>query len=62
MIKLQNTLEVDMDIRIAQNQDITDILNLLEQVNLIHHQARPDILKEGTKYSVFFDFEKEENG
>jgi len=51
MIKLQNTLEVYMVIRFAQNQDITDILNLLEQVNLIHHQARPDILKEGTKYT-----------
>ena len=51
MIKLQNTLEAYMDIRFAQNQDITDILKLLEQVNLIHHQARPDILKEGTKYT-----------
>ena len=30
-----------MDIRFAQNQDIPDILNLLEQVNFIHHQARP---------------------
>ncbi|OFU49038.1 MULTISPECIES: GNAT family N-acetyltransferase [Aerococcus] len=40
-----------MDIRFAQKQDITDILKLLAQVNLIHHQARPDILKKGTKYT-----------
>ncbi|MEY8370946.1 GNAT family N-acetyltransferase [Aerococcaceae bacterium 50-4] len=40
-----------MDIRFAQNQDIEDILKLLAQVNLIHHQARPDILKKATKYT-----------
>ncbi|MGY0836342.1 N-acetyltransferase family protein [Aerococcus urinaeequi] len=40
-----------MDIRFAQKQDITDILKLPAQVNLIHHQARPDILKKGTKYT-----------
>ena len=45
MMEIQYTLEVAMDIRFAQKQDITDILKLLAQVNLIHHQARPDILK-----------------
>ena len=51
MMKLLNKLEVTMDIRFAQNQDIPDILNLLEQVNFIHHQARPDIIKKATKYT-----------
>lgn len=50
-MEIQYTLEVAMDIRFAQKQDITDILKLLAQVNLIHHQARPDILKKGTKYT-----------
>lgn len=48
---LLNLLEVHMDIRFAQGKDIPDILKLLEQVNLIHHQARPDILKEAPKYT-----------
>lgn len=41
-----------MNIRHAQQTDITDILKLLEQVNLIHHQARPDILKQAPKYTA----------
>lgn len=49
---LLNLLEVHMDIRFAQGKDIPDILKLLEQVNLIHHQARPDILKEAPKYTL----------
>lgn len=48
---LSNLLEVHMDIRFAQDIDIPDILKLLEQVNWIHHQARPDILKEAPKYT-----------
>lgn len=50
-MNLLNLLEVHMDIRFAQDIDIPDILKLLEQVNLIHHQARPDILKEAPKYT-----------
>ena len=48
---LLNLLEAHMDIRFAQDIDIPDILKLLEQVNLIHHHARPDILKKAPKYT-----------
>ena len=40
-----------MDIRKAANKDITAILNLLQQVNLIHHNGRPDLFNVGTKYT-----------
>lgn len=40
-----------MEIRFAEVTDIDGILNLLEQVNFIHYEARPDILKQQSKYS-----------
>jgi ribosomal protein S18 acetylase RimI-like enzyme len=42
-----------MSIRRAQAQDIPDILRLLVQVNMVHHNARPDLFKgPATKYSA----------
>ena len=38
-------------IRRAEERDIPYLLNLLEQVNLVHHLARPDIFKKATKYN-----------
>ena len=38
-------------IRMATEKDIPTICKLLEQVNLIHHLARPDVFKKGLKYS-----------
>lgn len=38
-----------MKIRKAEYNDIPQIKNLLHQVNLIHHQGRPDIFKYGTE-------------
>ena len=38
-------------IREANKNDIPEIINLLKQVNLIHHQGRPDIFNIGTKYT-----------
>ena len=38
-------------IRRAEIKDIPKILDLLKQVNLVHHYGRPDIFKVGTKYS-----------
>ncbi len=38
-------------IRKAIEKDIPKILDLLSQVNLVHHNGRPDIFKIGTKYS-----------
>lgn len=38
-------------IRMAQNKDIPKIMDLLSQVDLVHHNGRPDIFKIGTKYS-----------
>ncbi len=38
-------------IRFAKNEDIPRIGELLEQVNLIHHNGRPDIFKKGRKYT-----------
>lgn len=37
-----------MRIRIAQDKDIPSVESLLYQVNLIHHNGRPDIFKYGT--------------
>ena len=39
-------------IRLAVEKDIPKILDLLSQVDLVHHQGRPDIFKIGTKYSA----------
>ena len=38
-------------IRLALEKDIPKILDLLLQVNLVHHNGRPDIFNVGTKYS-----------
>lgn len=40
-----------MMIRKAQLEDSIQILNLLRQVNLIHHNGRPDLFHVGTKYT-----------
>ena len=39
-------------IRFALEKDIPKILDLLSQVDLVHHKGRPDIFKIGTKYSA----------
>ena len=38
-------------IRRAQYKDIPRILELLAQVDMVHHKGRPDIFKIGTKYN-----------
>ena len=38
-------------IRRAQKKDIPRMLDLLAEVNLVHHKGRPDIFKIGQKYS-----------
>ncbi len=38
-------------IRFAKEKDIAKILDLLLQVCLVHHRARPDIFNVGTKYN-----------
>lgn len=38
-------------IRFASENDIFKIMDLLRQVDLVHHNGRPDIFKIGTKYS-----------
>lgn len=38
-------------IRFAQKKDIPKMMDLLSQVDLVHHNGRPDIFKIGTKYS-----------
>lgn len=38
-------------IRTAKKKDIPKILDLLSQVDLVHHKGRPDIFKIGSKYS-----------
>lgn len=41
-----------MEIRVAENEDIDGILNLLLQVNQVHADGRPDLFKSGgTKYN-----------
>lgn len=40
-------------IRRAENRDIDDVLRLLVQVNMVHHNGRPDLFKgPTTKYSA----------
>ena len=39
-------------IRFATEKDIPKIMDLLSQVDLVHHNGRPDIFKIGTKYST----------
>lgn len=39
-------------IRFAKEKDIPKIIDLLSQVDLVHHNGRPDIFKIGTKYSA----------
>lgn len=39
-------------IRMAEEKDIEKIEDLLAQVDLVHHNGRPDIFKIGTKYSA----------
>ena len=62
-----------MCIRRAENKDAARVLQILEQVNLIHHNLRPDLFNIATKYSeaqlhsIFADdstpvFVYEENG
>ena len=41
-----------MEIRLAEKKDIGGILKLLGQVNLVHHELRPDLFKVGTKYDA----------
>ena len=38
-------------IRLALEKDIPKIVELLTQIDLIHHNARPDIFKLGNKYT-----------
>lgn len=42
-----------MNVRMATEKDIPQIRRLLDQVNLVHHQGRPDLFKyDGTgKYT-----------
>ena len=40
----------DVMIRKAQEKDIEKILDLLRQVNLVHHIGRPDLFEKTTKY------------
>ena len=45
--KVYNRLEI----RLAEKKDIKRIGELLEQVNRIHHDIRPDLFRLGRKYS-----------
>ena len=39
-----------MNIRRAEERDLTAIKELLDQVDMVHHRARPDLFKIGRKY------------
>ncbi|MBR3271159.1 MAG: GNAT family N-acetyltransferase [Clostridia bacterium] len=39
-------------IRRAEPRDIPAVLRLLQQVNLVHHQGRPDLFRLATKYGA----------
>lgn len=42
---------MDIEIRRAEEQDIPDIDRLLNEVNLVHHEIRPDLFSVGRKYT-----------
>lgn len=51
MWEMQNNESV-IEVRLARESDIDRILELLVQVNMVHHNGRPDIFKgPATKYS-----------
>ena len=37
-------------IRRAEERDISSLMHLLDQVNRVHHEGRPDLFRRGTKY------------
>ena len=39
-----------IEIRKAKNKDIPRMMALLSQVDLVHHEGRPDLFRIGTKY------------
>ena len=42
-----------MEIRFAQPEDVSGILNLLRQVGQVHHEGRPDLFRSGAcKYNA----------
>lgn len=41
---------MDMNIRRAEEKDLPEIRELLNQVDMVHHVARPDLFKIGRKY------------
>ncbi len=42
-----------MEVRLAEERDIPAIMNLLVQVNMVHHRGRPDLFKgPTTKYTA----------
>ncbi len=41
-----------MIIRRAENRDAAQVLHLLKQVNLVHHNIRPDLFNLATKYTA----------
>ena len=48
----QNESEVCMGIRRAQDRDTEDVLKLLVQVDMVHHNGRPDLFRgPATKYT-----------
>ena len=44
-------MKIMEEIRFAEEKDMEDVLSLLEQVNKIHHDGRPDLFNLATKYS-----------
>lgn len=43
--------EKELYVRPLEEQDVPKIMDLLDQVNLVHYNARPDIFKHDTKYT-----------
>jgi ribosomal protein S18 acetylase RimI-like enzyme len=41
-----------IQVRRAKKQDIPAIMELLKQVNMVHHIGRPDLFRVGTKYTA----------
>lgn len=46
-----NTVEKELYVRPLEEQDIPKVMDLLEQVNLVHYNGRPDVFKHDTKFT-----------
>ncbi len=51
IVQIEYGVNTMINVRMAEYKDIPKITDLLFQVNLVHHNGRPDLFNKGTKYT-----------